>query len=195
MPIMWPRSRKTRFYFYSGSFRGNLTCSRVVQYQTLSVDYMPNWGSRRHIVYAGIKYDTPFMINLRYSICFVIQECGCCVNLICKKSRLSMPGEGTVTSRIFCSATYPVDWELSSDLPFGMGCYRIHDLIGRYRNGEFCMLEDFENGERGTGILGRDAEWDSCRSSESYNCKSRCRPDECSHSDIVRHSWARCSYV
>ncbi|RDL31473.1 uncharacterized protein BP5553_09682 [Venustampulla echinocandica] len=42
-----------------------------------------------------------------------------------------------------------VDWELSSDLPFGMGCYRVHDLVGRYRHGEFRMLEGFEDGERG----------------------------------------------
>jgi len=42
-----------------------------------------------------------------------------------------------------------VDWELSNDLPFGMGCHRIHDLVGRYRNGKFCMLERFEDGERG----------------------------------------------
>lgn len=42
-----------------------------------------------------------------------------------------------------------VDWELSSDLPFGMGFCRIHDLIGRFTNGEFRMLEGFEDAERG----------------------------------------------
>jgi len=42
-----------------------------------------------------------------------------------------------------------VDWELSTDLPFGMAFHRIHDLVGRYRNGEFRMLEGFEVGERG----------------------------------------------
>jgi hypothetical protein len=42
-----------------------------------------------------------------------------------------------------------VDWELSSDLPFGMGFSRIHDLAGRFTNGEFRMPEGFEEAERG----------------------------------------------
>jgi len=42
-----------------------------------------------------------------------------------------------------------VDWELSSDLPFGMGCCRIHDLVGRFTGGEFRMPEGFEDAERG----------------------------------------------
>ncbi|PUU78960.1 hypothetical protein B9Z19DRAFT_1192979 [Tuber borchii] len=42
-----------------------------------------------------------------------------------------------------------VDWELSSDLPFGMGCCRIHDLVGRFTVGEFHMPEGFEDAERG----------------------------------------------
>jgi hypothetical protein len=42
-----------------------------------------------------------------------------------------------------------VDWELSSDLPFGMGCCRIRDLARRYTNGEFRMPEGFEDAERG----------------------------------------------
>jgi len=42
-----------------------------------------------------------------------------------------------------------VDWELSSDLPFGMGCRRIHNLAGRFTGGEFHMPEGFEDAERG----------------------------------------------
>jgi len=43
------------------------------------------------------------------------------------------------------------DWELSSDLPFGMGCCRIHDLVGRFTGGELRKLEGFEDAEWASG--------------------------------------------
>jgi len=42
-----------------------------------------------------------------------------------------------------------VDWELSKNLPFGVGLSRVHDLAGKYRNRMFHMPKEFEEAERG----------------------------------------------
>ena len=48
-----------------------------------------------------------------------------------------------------CQVTGLIDWELSACLPFGMGFSRIHTLAGEYSAGEFHMLPEFEEAERG----------------------------------------------
>lgn len=42
-----------------------------------------------------------------------------------------------------------VDWELASDLPFGMALHRIHDIAGEFCLGVFEMPGNFEEVERG----------------------------------------------
>ncbi len=43
-----------------------------------------------------------------------------------------------------------VNWELSPPLqPFGMCCNRIHDIAGRYTNGEFNLRKEYQEMERG----------------------------------------------
>jgi hypothetical protein len=48
-----------------------------------------------------------------------------------------------------CNVTGIVDWELSTNLPFGMGCSRIHTLAGEFSNRTFYIPPEFEDTERG----------------------------------------------
>ncbi len=42
-----------------------------------------------------------------------------------------------------------IDWEVPSDLPFGVGLHRIHDMAGYLSQGRFVMRAYFEEAERG----------------------------------------------